>query len=357
MDSAPQSAVAEEDLPSAIPTTIDVAVVELRLPCRSFRISYKVAEAGEFSLTTEFLLRLLRLVDGLPETSISQFFGFTEIETSFVINFVETQGYARRDNGKVHLTQAGHRLFINSEEPALFEVYPKEERFDFDIISFAPADPFRFVDEFELRFPELPLPRDIEGNATPRVFDAFKKYFQEFRLKRGGARLEKEILYTVDAVRPDQRFSVNVLISISVRIDEPDRAEVNLTHWRSGIELEDRAAVVVACADFVRDMKFRYNEVRSQALEDLLDVAPTPLAGFHKAGVFNATSYLRATARQAGELRIDRQTVRVVGQLWTDANRIRFASALRYALDRSGRAPETQFWLRPSTPHWERPNV
>ena len=245
-----------------------------------------------------------------------------------------------------------HRFFINSEEPALFEVYPKDERFVFDITSFAPANPFRFIDEFELRFPESSLPRDVEGNATPRVFDAFKKYIQEFRLKRGGARLEIEILYTVDAVRPDQIFSVNMLVSISIRIDEPDRPEVNLTHWRSGTELEDRAAVVVACADFVREMKFRSIEGSAQALEGLLDMAPASVAEFHKAGVFNGTSYLRATARQAGELRIDRQTVRVVGQLWTDGNRIRVASGLRYAFERSGRAPQTQFWLRPSTLHW-----
>lgn len=74
--------------------------MHLRLPCRAFRISYKVAETGDFTLTNEFLLRLLRLLDGLPETSMSEFFGFTTDETQFIVNLVEDRGFTQRKNGR-----------------------------------------------------------------------------------------------------------------------------------------------------------------------------------------------------------------------------------------------------------------
>src|ERR1700728_224549 len=41
------------DVVPSVSDLVDVNVIELRLPCRSFRIRYKVAEPGEFSMTTE----------------------------------------------------------------------------------------------------------------------------------------------------------------------------------------------------------------------------------------------------------------------------------------------------------------
>ena len=339
--------------PSADAANIDVNFIELRLPCRSFRVHYKVAEAGEFSLTSEFLLRLLRLVDGFPETSVSEFFGFTDSETSFVVDFVENQGFARRANGKVSLTEAGHRLFIASEEPALFEVHAKQDRFEFDLISMTPADSFRILDDFEFKLPELPLPSDKASDHTvPKILEAFKRYFQEIRLKRGGTRLEKESLYTVDDVQAEQRFSSVIPVTVSVRIDDPVHPEASLLNWRSGTELEDRGAVVLSCANFAKEIRFSAHQVSRDAVEVLANVAPMQLMGLYKGGTLDSARFFKTAARQAGELRVDRQTVRVVGNLWTDANRLRFASAMRYAMITSTGAPVMQFWLRPSVPHW-----
>jgi hypothetical protein len=334
-------------------SSIDIDVIELRLPCRSFRIRYKVAEAGEFSLTTEFLLRILRLVDGLPESSVGEFFGFSCDETRFVIDFVETQGFAKRTNGKIYLTDAGHRLFSGGDEPALFEVQSKQERFDFDLVSFAPADAFRMLDEFEFALPELSTTNPEGGEpASHLVLKAFKKFFQEFRLKRGGTRLEKQSLYTVDEVHADQRFSTLVPVTLSVRTDEPGLPEVSLLKWRSGAELEDRAAIVDRCANFAKEIRLRPDHVSEDAVKILGRIAPVQLMGLYKAGEFNAERFFKTAAKQAGELRVDRRTVRTVGQLWTDANRLRFAAALRYAMTTSSGPPPMQIWLRPSVPHW-----
>lgn len=332
---------------------VEVNVIELRLPCRSFRIRYKVAEPGEFSMTTEFLLRLLRLVNGLPETTVGEFFGFTNDETRFIVDHVENQGYVRRSKGRVHLTEAGHGLFSEGEEPALFEVSSKEERFDFDLVSLAPSDQFRVFDDFEYRLPELSIePLETGEQASAVVLRAFKRFFQEFRLKRGGTRLEKQSLYTVDFVNAEQRFSTLVPVTVSMRKDDPEFPEASVLEWRSGTELDDRSEIVQKCAEFVRSIQWRADQLAPSAISTCTSIAPSQMAGMVKDNHLNVEAFFKATLRQVGELRVDRQTVRVVGQLWTDANRVRFAAALKYAMTRSSSPPKMQFWLKPSIPHW-----
>lgn len=332
---------------------VEVDVVDLRLPCRSFRVGYKVAEPGEFSMTTEFLLRLLRLVNALPENAIAEFFGFTSDEARFIVDHVENQGYVRRSNGRVHLTDAGHGLFSRSEEPALFEVSKKEELFDFDLISLAPSDQFRAFDDFEYRLPELPVdPQPTGEQPSAVVLRAFRRFFQEFRLKRGGARLEKQSLYTVDFVNAEQRFSTLVPVTVSVRKDDPGFPEASVTEWRSGTELDDRSEVVQKCAEFVRAIRWGKDQLSEFAVSTLAGIAPLQLAGMVKDNHLNIDAFFKATVRQAGELRVDRPTVRVVGQLWTNSNRIRFASALKYSMARAGAPPKMHYWLKPSVPYW-----
>ena len=53
---------------------LEVAVYNTILPCRRFVVSYKLAVLGRVSLTTEFLLRLLKATDGLDETKAATFF-------------------------------------------------------------------------------------------------------------------------------------------------------------------------------------------------------------------------------------------------------------------------------------------
>jgi hypothetical protein len=173
---------------------VEINRLELRLPCRTYRISYKVSENSEFSLATEFLLRLLRLADGMQEEAIGEFFGFTSDEIRFVIDYLENAGYARRGNGRVYLSESGHALFVDGEEPRLFEVHSKQELFEFDLISSTPADVRKGLTQFEHELPELPLEVTQDpGQTSKRIFQSFSRFFQEFRSRRGGSRLEKPL--------------------------------------------------------------------------------------------------------------------------------------------------------------------
>jgi hypothetical protein len=333
---------------------VDVDVLHLRLPCRCFQVSYKVAEPGKFSLTTEFLLRLLRFADGLKEEAVAEFFGFVEDEARFVIDHAERFGYVARLGGRICLTEAGNNLFnVGDGEPALFEVQTKRDRFDFDLIAFAPAERQQFVSPFEFELPELPLQSVQEAaNASGRVSSSLKRYFREFQFKQSRSRSENQLLYTVDDVQPEKRFSMIVPMTIGVRSDSPSLPEVNLHSWKTGVELEDRSAVVQSCASIVRDIRVSGGGLTHKAAQCLANCAPEQVSRFIREQGFDPEAYFRATVRQIGELRSDRPTVRVIGNIWTEANRIRLASALRSAGDRGLKPPTMVLWLRPSLPFW-----
>jgi len=298
-------------------------------------------------------LRLLRNADGLQEGAIGQFFGFGPDETRFVVDHAESFGYVARVGGRACLTEAGHSLFsVSGDEPTLFEVSAKREHFDFDLIALAPAER-RPLTQFEYNLPELDL-ADVEemANASQRLVPSFKRHFQEFRFKRGGSRLEKQSLYTVDDVQPEKRFPEIVPVTVSVRSDHPAFPEANLLSWKTGFELEDRAAVVRGCASFVRAIRIPASALSQQATDCLALCAPDQVSRFIRNDVFSAEAFFRWTVRQVGELRRDRPTVRTIGNLWTDANRTRFASALTTAVERGGTPPSMMFWLRPALPLW-----
>ena len=56
--------------------SIELAVYDVLLPCRNFLIDHKVAVLGRTSLTTEFLLRLIKAVPGISEENAAAFFGW-----------------------------------------------------------------------------------------------------------------------------------------------------------------------------------------------------------------------------------------------------------------------------------------
>jgi hypothetical protein len=85
----------------------DVAVFDLLLPCRNFDVKHKVTESGRVSMTSEFLLRLLRASDGFDETDFEKFFGFNADERSFVLREAEEAGYVERRDGRLWLTTIG----------------------------------------------------------------------------------------------------------------------------------------------------------------------------------------------------------------------------------------------------------
>jgi hypothetical protein len=331
---------------------VEIDAIDMRLPCRAFAVSYKVAEQGKLSLTMEFVLRLLHAADGLMEDAVGEFFGFSGEESLFAINQTVAYGFVDRRGGRVYLTDAGRSLFsAGSDEPALFEVRSRQDRVDVDLIAFAPAEARRHLDAFEFKLPDLPVASaEAVGKASQHARHSFTKHFHEFRRRYAGAG-ELTTLYTIDDVRAERRYAAVIPVKVSVRPDNPAVPEADLLSWKTGFELEDRAAILQACANYIRNLTT--SETAGEPIAAFLEAcAPAQVGRFIRNGQANWPSFFRTTVRQAGKLQADRPTVRVVGRIWVKANKARLAAAAQRAADAGGRRPQMMLWLRPNTSHW-----
>lgn len=329
--------------------TFILDVFDLLLPCRSFQVAYKVAEVGKVSLTTEFLLRLLRSVDGMDEDSVAIFFGFDRRELSFVLNEAESHDYVVRRAGRLWLTETGRGLFMEGdEEPHIYDVEKRVEWVDFDLISLAPQSTTR-LSRFEVHLPELHI-QDSDGvsSAAERVRkSAFKKHYSEIATRRDSAALEKRSLYSVDDVTAGERRFAPIQVIVRSRVDRPGAPEPDLSFWRSGHELDDRAAVLERAAAFLEDRKVSPRTEDAAAYQVLLDLAPEFLKDFTRRDGLAVERYYREWVGRPGGFRSDRKTIPIIGSLFTPANYDRLVDGLSSAKAEREDQPGEFYWLLP----------
>jgi hypothetical protein len=57
---------------------LQLAILDLSLPCRRFIVEHKVADVGKVSVTAEFLLRFVRAMETCTEEAVQSFFGYSQ---------------------------------------------------------------------------------------------------------------------------------------------------------------------------------------------------------------------------------------------------------------------------------------
>lgn len=353
MTSSPRPKLSLPSVTSEPERAVDLDVIDGLLPCRWFRISYKVAEVGRFSLTSEFLLRLLRSVDRLPETEAAAFFGFTSSELAYVVDELVEPGYVEQREGRLSLTEAGRDLFVgDAGEPQLYKVEARNERYAFDLVSLAPAAPAR-TDAFEQALPELRLPTAEHASAASKaVPGAFRRHFTDL-VRRKGATPHSQSIYSVDDVTAADRFSAPTSLVVRARTIQIGSPEPDLGEQWTGYELDDRREIVEASAKLLGEVRQAPYFAGERAWSALADIAGPFLAEQTRDGRVRPERLYRQVLSRAGELRADRPTVPVLGTLFTDGNRDRLFEALKYALGPDGAPrPSLVHWLVPMRAHW-----
>jgi len=336
---------------------VTIDFFEILLPCRKFKIGYKVAERGAVSVTTEFLLRLLYSVDGMDEIAISEFFGFDARELAFVLEEVTTWDYAVSRDGKVWLTEMGRRLFPNGETtPHILSVEKRSDHVGFDLLSLCPQD-FEPINKFDLSLPELGISDAVvAASAVKRVQSSFHTHFSEIGFRRKGSVSEtQQYLYSVDSVTPDQKFYSVIPVTVVAKGGRSSSAEVDLSKWKSGHELEDREEIASAVSQYVDGLKRGKSMHDNWAFDQLSKLAPEFLGDFMRQDGFAIDRYHKSAVARVGDLRTDRPTIPLIGSLFTPSNNEKLRLALHYGLSQAASSDlppsECIHWLIPSG-HW-----
>lgn len=333
---------------------IPVGIFDVQLPARQFSVQHKVAEVGDVSLTTEFLLRLLHSADGLPEELAATFFGFNAIEVAYVLRDAEARAYVSRAEGRIWLTDAGNALFREGDRPQIYDVVKKTERVGFDLLSLAPCDRAP-QSEFERSLPELAI-RDpnLVANASTHIPESFRRFFGEISSRRDKEAVDqlKRSLYSVDNVVAGDRFSAMVSFVAMASVRRPSEPEALLEKWRTGHELADRDRVVHGVAEFLEDLRTVRAPEDANAFDALAGMAGEYLKEYMNRSGLAALRYFKELAGRAGELRSDRPTVGIVGALYQPENIARIATAIRYAKDSAIRNDEPYLWVVPNQSAW-----
>lgn len=332
---------------------IELAIYDVLLPCRNFLIDHKVAVLGRTSLTTEFLLRLVKAVPGVSEEDAAAFFGFNVRETSFVLAEAEAPGFIERRDGRLWLTVAGDELFRDgSSEPEIFAVEPRRREVGFDLISLAPQHP-RFLSEFELGLPELAiLDEETAGSAAARIPQAFRRFFSEIADPRERSKGEKKDLYSVDPVTHKNRFLSTLRTVVRAQASHPSSEECDLTFWRPEHEQADRPEIVSAVASFVDGLKQSRSDGDAEAYSILLNLTPEFLKDFTRRDGLAVERYYREAITRAGDVRADRKTAPIAGSLLLSENRKRLVDVLDYGSRQHPSAPRFLLWLAPQVSWW-----
>jgi hypothetical protein len=332
---------------------LQLAILDLSLPCRRFIIEHKVADVGKVSVTAEFLLRFVRAMESCTEEAVQSFFGYSRREMAYVLHEVEDANYVLRVDGRISLTSTGLSLFHPGvEEPLIYEVERKTARVGFDLISLAPAER-KFLSYFERNLPEMPLADAVQvSSATERVPSSFRRFFREFAQKIDATSTVRRALYSIDSVVAEERFPTLVRVRLVSTGLKPTQPDIDLSEWKSDYELSDREAVGSAVAEMVERMSVARREDDGAAYQLLVELATEYLKEWTRRDGLNVQRFYRHAFTSHGDVRADRQTVPIVGSLFTMENARRLFDVANYGLRKTRHAAAAVYWVVPQVPLW-----
>ncbi|WP_447832988.1 hypothetical protein [Aeromonas veronii] len=350
-----QAGYSYDSAPGEDLSLIDIGIYDVLLPCRRYRITFKLAEVGKVSLTTEFLLRLIHTVDGMPETSVAKFFDFEPQEMAYLLTDAINLGYINRDSGRLWLTTAGRHLFVPWDEaPQIYNVDTRTMNVGFDMLSFSPEEK-TWMESFDNRLPELPIDPVAASTAKGKVLVSFKHNFNDLSPRRNSRNASRKALYSIDEIVPAERFSAVVPIVVKSARTNPSHGEPDVLAWRAEEHLEGRQQITSAIARFVDDLRIDLPHNSNMHYKILIDLAPELMRDHLENGNVSAERFLQSIlSRKGAGFRKNRRTVPILGPLIS-------IKTTRLLLDGLNRVcansqvsciPSKFYWKAPTNSHW-----
>lgn len=332
-----------------------IGVYDALLAGRNYKIEHKVAEVGKVSQSTEFLLRLIHSVDGMPETEVAKFFDFSPQEMTYLLNDAVSLGYVSRGAGRLWTTRAGRELFVaGGEEPQIFNVEKRTWTFGFDLISFAPQESVRTT-AFDHHLHSLEIDQKLVSKGREQIPASFKRHFTELNTKQGSRALLKRSLYSIDSVTPGDKFSALVPVLVKAPQSSLNQGEPDLLEWRPEHELDDRHEVAIAIGKFVESLRLQVPESAVDDYKLLIELAPEFLRNYKLRDGFSIDRYQRdALAVKDHKFHKKRKTIAIVGPFFTPTNSAALDLAVTRAVNYTPATclPKKFYWRAPRRQYW-----
>lgn len=215
--------------------------ITFALPGRQFVVNASVTVNESLPKVTEFVLRLIRLCDGLEPEQIRAYFGFTNNETKIILDSLVDEQLVRIEDGIAKLTIYASDKFNETvdELPRFSVVKERTDTVDFDLLTFHPVDGRSGLLNPE-NMVELSLDSENIGSSTRLAEQAYQKHFQ--RILRIKERTQDRIdIYKISDVRSKRLFFLPVVARVTLNttaevvreIDYPDEAP---EEFRLGID-------------------------------------------------------------------------------------------------------------------------
>ena len=343
--------------------------LNFRLPCRFYRITYKVAEHRKMPLVSEHMLRLLKALRSISDNDICEFFGLRVDEALHVIKQLMRDNFATYIDGVISITSTGEELFdhFNDDVPAIYKIESHTHDFCFDQISREPVG-HDSLSPFTMRLPEVQISDEYKSiRSTDDIASSFKNNFERclssLQKLPANARplhsvLESEWnsrLYGISSIESGDRVSSLVPVIV-----ESKRAltslDVDISDWSQRIEYTDTNPIRECCHAMIDNVELDRNQSSRCGIDYLRDCSPDSYKQFFREGIptdkLDTVAYWRKCASKQGELRADQPTAMTFGTFWLERNQEMLLSAFDLADDDV--ECTNLYWLKPSVSMWGR---
>ena len=156
--------------------------IALALPAQRFRVSATVARDARVPLVTEFVLRMLSVLDDVSVESLRRFFGFTGEEVVSLLTDLIRENLVVEHGGSVQLTSQGRALFRygDKDHPQIVESSNIDRVIPFERVTFSPLDAAPYRAKVPRAVPILDIVDKSRAERPSRAVSAgFQHYFRE----------------------------------------------------------------------------------------------------------------------------------------------------------------------------------
>lgn len=329
-----------------------MGVYDCQLPCRNYAIQYKASILGAVTLSSEFVLRLLKSVKRIDEEDAAGFFGFDYRELSFILKELDNFGYINRKNGQVSLSSDGEALFSDkSQIPMIFEVEEKIAKVGIDLVSLS-LEKWSHLSTVQMRFPELQiLDQKSASDGIETAQEIFRQNFYELSGDRNVRPQDRPALYSIDSIMPTNRFPSSVRVIVGSKRKSPSTIEVTLSDWDVVEDMEERVEILRSAKEFANKLNTQKHESDAAAYDVLINTATEFLSEWTRKDGLSKQRYFQECLSRSGEVRADRETIPVVGNLFVKENLRRLLDQIKYT-NIDDNFPDNIFWLAPNIPYW-----